>query len=122
MNFKKAYQSALVICAALLLTPSVALAQSAVEKSIDSALRSSSVPGGSSESNAMITSLKEWMGPYQKLRKNGKDYLAVFDRGTLPMKISGNSVGIGCPNTAVPLSKASKNIQQAFAKCPNLKP
>jgi hypothetical protein len=122
MNFQKAYQSALVVCAAILLTQPVALAQSAAEKSIDSALRNSSVPGGNSESNAMITSLKEWMGPYKQLRKNGKDYLAVFDRGTLPMKISGNAVGIGCPNTAVPLSKAPTNIRKAFAQCPNLKP
>jgi hypothetical protein len=122
MNFQKAYQSALVVCAALLLTQPVALALSASEKLVDSALRNNSVPGGSSESNAMIVSLKEWIGPYKKLRKNGKDYLAVFAQGTLPMQISEKSVGIGCPNTAVPLSKAPSNIRQVFAKCPNLKP
>jgi hypothetical protein len=122
MIFNKVYQPALVVGAAILVTTSVASAQTAMEKSIDSALRSSSIPGASSETNATLVSLKEWIGPYKKLRKNGKDYVAVFDRGTLPIKVSGNAVSAGCPNTKEPLSKAPTNIRPLFAKCSNLKP
>ncbi|MDJ0615736.1 MAG: serine hydrolase [Calothrix sp. MO_192.B10] len=39
----------------------------------------------------IITNIKNQLGTYQKVQKNGNDYLVIFDQGSLPTKIVLNS-------------------------------
>jgi hypothetical protein len=126
---KKAITSRIAVGSAvfLLLGSSMQLttqAQPSFEGTIDQAFKNNSFPGAGEQGRELIVGIKQWIGPYKKAQKNKKDdnYLAIFDRGSLPIKVSGlASVGVGCPVTKLPLSKAPSNIQKAFAKCPNLK-
>jgi hypothetical protein len=121
LNMKKINYVATVLGTAFLLGQP-ALAQPSLEGTIDSSIRNNSIPGASKESNAVIVSLKKWIGPYQKLEKKGSGYSANFEKGSLPIAVSLKGVAVGCPQTAVPLSKAPANIRKTFGKCPNLTP
>jgi|GEM_PF-2766748 len=61
-----------------------AKAQPAPEVAIDRAFRyESSAPN--LQSQQMLGSLKNWLGAYQRFRKDGNGYVVVFDRGSLPV-------------------------------------
>jgi hypothetical protein len=122
LNMQRINYVATVLGTAFLLGQPIALAQPSLEGTIDSSIRNNSIPGASKESNAVIVSLKKWMGPYQKLEKTGSGYNANFEKGSLPIAVSLKGVAVGCPKTAVPLSKAPANIKKTFGKCPNLTP
>jgi hypothetical protein len=66
LNMKAINYVAIVLGGAFLLGQP-ALAQPSLEGTIDSSIRNNSIPGASKESNAVIVSLKKWMGPYKKL-------------------------------------------------------
>lgn len=121
LNIKEINYVAVVLGGAFLLGQP-ALAQPSLEGTIDSSIRNNSIPGASKESNAVIVSLKKWMGPYKKLEKKGSGYSANFDKGSLPIQVSLKGVAVGCPQTTVPLSKAPDNIKKTFGKCTNLTP
>jgi hypothetical protein len=106
------------------LLPLTAQAQTSFEGAIDRAFSTESFPGANEQQKQFIVSMKKWIGPYQKARVGNKkgNYIAVFNRGYLPIQISGLlQVGVGCPVTKLSLSKAPSNIKEAFLKCPNLK-
>jgi hypothetical protein len=111
----------------LVLSPLLSLtaqAQTSFEGAIDRAFSTESFPGANEQQKQFIVSMKKWIGPYQKARVGNKkgNYIAVFNRGYLPIQISGLlQVGVGCPVTKLPLSTAPSNIKAAFLKCPNLK-
>jgi hypothetical protein len=115
-------QASAIVGITYLLSQPIASAQPSIENAIDSALRNNSIPGASKESNAVIVSLKKWMGPYQKLEKAANGYSATFKQGSLPIEVSFQGVGVGCPRTSIPLSKAPDNIKKTFGRCTNLTP
>ncbi|WP_310485130.1 hypothetical protein [Chamaesiphon sp. VAR_48_metabat_403] len=108
-----------------------AQAQPAPEILIDRMLRSDSQSTSSSDRNqALLASFKVWMGTYQRLiSKDDNKFMAVFDRGSLPIEIrpksSGSSIdnlSFGCPITrSLSLSTAPSNLQKALSKCAGFK-
>jgi hypothetical protein len=122
MKLHNVSQVTILFQGVFLLCQPITLARTPIEQTIDRSLRTNSIPGASQESNQLIVSLKQWIGPYKNLRKQGNSYIANFERGSLPLQVSLNGVGAGCPRTSVPLSKAPSNLRTAFAQCPNLKP
>jgi hypothetical protein len=129
------YRRALMLCSAsLLLTLPLgtnAQAQPAPEIIIDRMLRSDSQSTSSGDRNqALLASFKTWMGAYQRLiSKDDNKFIAVFDRGSLPIEIrpksSGSSIdnlSFGCPITkSLSMSSAPSNLQQALSKCAGFK-
>ena len=120
-----------LVCQTLLLVIPLELsgqAQPAPEVALDrvfryeSSLSSSSIPGQS------IGSLKKWMGTFQRIRTDGNSYIAVFDRGSIPIdakfKANGSveSLNFGCPiSKSLSLSDAPSNIRQTLSKCAGFK-
>jgi hypothetical protein len=124
MNLQTEGRSLIALCTAFLLAQPMqmsAQAQSSLEATvIDNAIRNNALPGKGRE---VLASLKKWMGPYQSVRKESKGYSAIFQNGTLPIQaLEVGQVGVGCPVTKLPLSKAPNNVREIFSKCPNLKP
>jgi hypothetical protein len=105
----------------------VAQAQPAPEIVLDRLFRNeSSAPN--SQSRQMLVSFKEWMGSYQRIRKEGSGYVAVFDSGSLPLdakfKANGSieTMTFGCPTSkSLSLSDAPTGIRQALSKCAGFK-
>jgi hypothetical protein len=77
-----------------------------------------------------MISLEKWLGPYQKVQKDGDNYLVVFKDGALPVQVGFKSdksiesfTFSGCPiGKSLSLSKAPSNLKPVLSKCPNLKP
>lgn len=127
-------RAAMLFSASLLLVLPLGInaqAQPAPEIIIDRMLRSDSQSSGSSDGNrALLASYRMWMGTYQRLiNKEDNKFMAIFDRGSLPIEIrpksSGSSIdslSFGCPITkSLSLSAAPSNLQKALSKCPGFK-
>ena len=125
---------AMLFSASLLLVLPLSLnaqAQPAPEIIIDRMLRSDSQSASSSDRNgALLASFKTWMGAYQRLiSKDDNKFMAIFDRGSLPIEIrpksngsSIDSLSFGCPITkSLSMSSAPSNLQQALSKCAGFK-
>jgi hypothetical protein len=119
-----------VLSQALLIVLSIELvaqSQPAPEVVLDRLFRNeSSAPN--SQSRQMLVSFKEWMGSYQRIRKEGSGYVAVFDSGSLPLdakfKANGSieTMTFGCPTSkSLSLSDAPTGIRQALSKCAGFK-
>jgi hypothetical protein len=130
-NFRRA---AMLFSASFLLVLPLGInaqAQPAPEIIIDRMLRSDSQSSGSNDRNqALLASYKTWMGAYQRLiNKDDNKFMAVFDRGSLPIEIRPKSSGsaidslsFGCPITkSLSLSAAPSNLQKALSKCAGFK-
>ena len=121
------HRAAILLSTALLLVQPLAIsvqAQPDPEVAIDRAFRYES---SSSQGNS-ISSLKKWMGAYQRISKNGDSYLAVFDSGSIPVnaqfKTNGSieSMSFGCPKSnSLSVSDAPEGIRQALSKCAGFK-
>ena len=77
----------------------------------------------------VISSLKKWMGAYQRIRKDDDNYLLVFDGGSLPIDIqvsaSGSIAGLnfGCPiSRTLSISDAPSELRQVLSQCSKFKP
>jgi hypothetical protein len=119
-----------VLSQALLIVLSIELvaqAQPAPEIVLDRLFRNeSSAPN--SQSREMLVSFKQWMGSYQRIRKEGSGYVAVFDSGSLPLdaKFKANgaveTMNFGCPTSkSLSLSTAPSGIRQSLSKCAGFK-
>ncbi len=105
----------------------VAQAQPAPEVVLDRLFRNeSSAPN--TQSREMLVSFKQWMGSYQRIRKEGGGYVAVFDSGSLPLDAKFNANGsietmnFGCPKTkSLSIDTAPSGIRQSLSKCAGLK-
>ncbi len=78
---------------------------------------------------AVISSLKKWLGAYQRIRKDDDNYLLVFDGGSLPIDIqvseSGSISGLdfGCPiSKTLSISDAPSELRQVLSQCSRFKP
>ncbi len=119
-----------VLSTALLLVLSIELgayAQPAPEVTLDRLFRNeSSAPN--SQSRELLVSFKQWMGSFQRIRKEGGGYVAVFDSGSLPLdaKFKANgaveTMNFGCPiSKSLSMSNAPSGIRQALSKCAGFK-
>jgi hypothetical protein len=81
------------------------------------------------ETSQILTSLKQWLGNYQKVQKvDATNYLGIFDRGSAPVTINFKPDGsienyqMGCPITkSASRSQAPADLQKVLADCPNIK-
>jgi hypothetical protein len=81
------------------------------------------------ETSPILTSLKQWLGNYQKVQKvDATNYLGIFERGSAPVTINFKPDGsienyqMGCPITkSASRSQAPAELQKILAGCPNLK-
>jgi hypothetical protein len=103
-----------------------AQAQVAAQAAIDRSFRTN--VGSNGKPNPLFVSLKQWLGNYQKVRKQDETtYVGIFERGSLPLEVnfktdgSIENYGVGCPVTKLPLSQAHPDLQKIFSNCPNLK-
>jgi hypothetical protein len=103
-----------------------AAAQAAAQAAVDRSLRTNI--GSNGKPNQLFISLKQWLGNYQKVRKqDATTYVGIFDRGSLAIEVnfkpdgSIENFGVGCPVTKLPLSQADPDLQKIFSNCPNLK-
>jgi hypothetical protein len=129
-------RSTIVLSAVWLLVQPLALvgqAQASPEIIIDRILRSdtstssSSNVGSAARTNDYLQSLrsfKRWMGNYQRIQKDGDNYVAVFDSGSLPIAVNTkpngaiDSLSFGCPVTrSLSLNEAPLELRQALIKC-----
>ena len=102
-------------------------AQPAPEVAIDRVFRyESSAP--SSQGRELLISFKKWMGAYQRVRKEGNGYVAVFDSGSLPLdakfKSNGSieSMSFGCPiSRSLSINDAPTDVRKALSKCAGFK-
>jgi hypothetical protein len=98
-------------------------AKVALDRSIKSNL------GSNGKYQPLIVNLKQWLGNYQKIQSEGSNYLAIFDRGSVPISVqfrndgSIESYGMGCPivTKSLSVSQAHPNLKKLLSKCPNLK-
>ncbi len=98
------------------------------EVAIDQAFRLGSLPPeADAQIQSLVAGIRNWMGSYQGLRRQGDDYLVMFERGELPVSVRQdardqiNSVSFGCPRSkSLNLNQASKELRQVFSPCPNL--
>jgi hypothetical protein len=105
----------------------VAHAQPAPELVLDRLFRNeSSAPN--MQSREMLSSLKQWLGSFQRIRKEGSGYVAVFDSGSLPLdakfKANGSieTMNFGCPKTkSLSIDSAPSSIRQSLSKCAGFK-
>jgi hypothetical protein len=132
-NLKITNRVTIGLAAALLAVGTLELAaQAQVDPAItiDRMLRFDSTPAGiDRQSQIVVMSFKKWMGAYQRLRKDGNTYMAVFDRGSLPIEARFKSSGafdglnFGCPVTnSLSLNDAPIELRQALTKCTGFKP
>jgi hypothetical protein len=81
-------------------------------------------PEADSQAQRLFYDIKSLMGSYQTVQQDGDDYLAKFDRGSLPVSVRLDSKGqiesisFGCPRfTSLDLSQASREIREMFSSC-----
>jgi hypothetical protein len=103
-----------------------AQAQASALVALDKSFKTNTRANG--ETSPILTSLKQWLGNYQKVQKvDATNYLGIFDRGSAPVTInfkpdgSIENYGMGCPNTKLSLKQAPADLQKVLEKCPNLK-
>jgi hypothetical protein len=119
-----------VLSTALLLVLSIELgayAQPSPEIVLDRLFRNeSSAPN--SQSRELLASFKKWMGSFQRIRKEGSGYVAVFDSGSLPLdakfKANGSieTMNFGCPTSkSLSINSAPTDLRQALSKCAGFK-
>jgi hypothetical protein len=103
-----------------------AQAQVAAQMAVDRSFRTN--VGSNGKPNPLFVSLKQWLGNYQKVRKQDETtYVGIFDRGSMPLEVnfkpdgSIENYGVGCPVTKLPLSQAHPDLQKIFSNCTNLK-
>jgi hypothetical protein len=128
-NLQITNRAAIVLSTVLLLVPMAisTLAQPDPEVALDRIFRyESSAP--SSQGRELLISFKKWMGAYQRIRKDGNNYTAVFDSGSLPIdakfKANGSieSMSFGCPiSKSLSPSDAPSNLRTALSKCAGFK-
>jgi hypothetical protein len=129
-NLQITSQAVMLLSTFLLLVQvfaTTAQAQPDPEVAIDRMFRyDSSSPSG--QGREMLGSFKKWMGAYQHIRKDGDSYVAIFDRGSLPIdaKFKANgaieSVSFGCPiSKSLSISDAPDDLRKALSKCAGFK-
>ena len=103
-----------------------AQAQAAAQIALDKSFKTNTRANG--ENSPILTSLKQWLGNYQKVQKiDVTDYVGIFERGSAPVTINFKPDGsienykMGCPTTKVSISQAPAALQKILANCPNLK-
>jgi hypothetical protein len=107
-----------------------ALAQPSPEITIDRIFRyNSSPPGSNIQDRNLVESLKKWLGAYQRVLPEGSNYVAIFDRASIPLKVkfkdSGEieSFGFGCPaSKSISLNEAPLELQKLLSQCNRSKP
>jgi hypothetical protein len=72
----------------------------------------------------LISSLKAWMGAYQRIRKDDDNYILVFDGGSIPLDVSFTDSGsissltFGCPiSRTLSISDAPSDLRQVLSRC-----
>jgi hypothetical protein len=104
-----------------------AKAQASAAIALDKSFQTNTRANG--ETSPILTSLKQWLGNYQKVQKvDANNYIGVFDRGSAPVTINFKPDGsienyqMGCPTTkSATRSQAPADLQKVLADCPNLK-
>jgi hypothetical protein len=103
-------------------------AQPAPEVSLDRVFRYESTLPGTAMGRELLPGLKKWMGAYQRIRKDGDSYLAVFDGGSIPIsakfKTNGavESLVFGCPITrSLSINDAPLEVRTGLSKCAGFK-
>jgi hypothetical protein len=104
-----------------------AQAQASALVALDKSFKTNTRANG--ETSPILTSLKQWLGNYQKVQKvDATSYLGIFDRGSAPVTVNFKPDGsienyqMGCPVTkSAARSQAPANLQKVLADCPNLK-
>jgi hypothetical protein len=101
-------------------------AQASAAIALDKSFKTNTRANG--ETSPILTSLKQWLGNYQKVQKvDATNYLGIFDRGSAPVTINFKPDGsienynMGCPTTKLSLKQAPADLQKVLEKCPNLK-
>ncbi len=103
-----------------------AQAQASAQAALDKSFKTNTRANG--EKSQFLTSLKQWLGNYQKVQKiDATNYVGIFERGSAPVTInfkpdgSIENYGMGCPTTKVSIAQAPAELQKVLANCPNLK-
>lgn len=104
-----------------------AQAQASAAIALDKSFKTNTRANG--ETSPILTSLKQWLGNYQKVQKvDGNNYVGIFDRGSAPVTINFKPDGsienyqMGCPITKSAVrSQAPADLQKILVGCPNLK-
>ncbi len=103
-----------------------AKAQASAAIALDKSFKTNTRANG--ETSPILTSLKQWLGNYQKVQKvDATNYLGIFARGSAPVMINFKPDGsienynMGCPTAQVSLKQAPADLQKVLATCPNLK-
>ena len=104
-----------------------AQAQASALVALDKSFKTNTRANG--ETSPILTSLKQWLGNYQKVQKvDATNYLGIFERGSAPVTINFKPDGsienyqMGCPITkSASTSQAPADLQKILADCPNLK-
>jgi hypothetical protein len=104
-----------------------AQAQASAIVALDKSFKTNTRANG--EISPILTSLKQWLGSYQKVQKvDATNYLGIFDRGSAPVTINFKPDGsienyqMGCPITkSASRSQAPADLQKILVGCPNLK-
>jgi hypothetical protein len=102
-------------------------AQASAAIALDKSFKTNTRANG--ETSPILTSLKQWLGKYQKVQKvDATNYLGIFDRGSAPVTINFKPDGsienyqMGCPITkSATRSQAPADLQKILADCPNIK-
>jgi hypothetical protein len=129
-NLQLTNRVAMVVSTCWLLVQPLALtaqAQPAPEVAIDRMFRyDSSAP--SEQGRQSLGSFKKWMGAYQRIRKDGNGYVAIFDSGSLPVdakfKANGSieSMTFGCPiSKSLSINDAPEDLRKTLSKCAGFK-
>jgi hypothetical protein len=109
---------------------SIAQAQPAPEITLDRLFRyDASSSGLNIQYQRVLDSFKNWMGSYQRIRKdNDRSFIVVFDRGSLPLdakfKTNGSidSLNFGCPiSRSLSLNDAPMDLRKQLSKCTGFK-
>ena len=103
-----------------------AKAQASAAIALDKSFKTNTRANG--ETSPILTSLKQWLGNYQKVQKvDTANYVGIFDRGSAPVTINFKPDGsienysMSCPTTKISLKQAPENLQKIFSNCPNFK-
>jgi hypothetical protein len=111
-----------------------AQAQASAQTALDKSFKTNTRANG--EKSQLLTSLKQWLGDYQKVQKiDATNYMGIFERGSAPVTINFKPDGsilmlrgfanenyrMGCPITKVSRQQAPADLQKILANCPNLK-
>jgi hypothetical protein len=103
-----------------------AQAQASAAVALDKSFKTNTRANG--ETSPILTSLKQWLGNYQKVQKiDATNYVGVFDRGSAPVTVNFKPDGsienysMGCPTAKISLKQAPADLQKVLEKCPNLK-